>query len=148
MKTPLLSILAAFLLTGAMRPGSDNPLTTVQPAVGVDAAVATPETAVRRVDAGATNRLPHSPSADPLGVWIFCTPYFSNIWECSAYASGGSGTGYTFSWFPQSSYEFTNENFSSALVSCTPGGMSGLEAYVTDSNGAYAWSTQYVYCSY
>ncbi|MBB4635453.1 hypothetical protein [Longimicrobium terrae] len=84
----------------------------------------------------------------PLSVTVYCPDprdYSTNRFNCTATASGGSGTGYSFVWHSGTEY-YDQGGISRAWVPCQSQGYSGyLTAYgvMTDSNG----TTQYGYYS-
>lgn len=103
-----------------------------------------------------TASLPASPPAAaaldltpaPLTATVYCPDprdYSTNRFNCTATASGGSGTGYSFVWHSGTEY-YDQGGVSKAWVPCQSQGYSGyLTAYgvLTDSNG----STTYGYYS-
>ena len=85
------------------------------------------------------------PSFDvvPLSATVTCPTSSGYTYDCTAVASGGSGTGYSFTWHSGSEY-YDQGGTSKAYVPCNKNYSSGypssgyLTAYgtVTDSNGA------------
>jgi aqualysin 1 len=83
------------------------------------------------------------PSGTPLSVSVNCEPYSYTTYNCIATATGGSGTGYSFTWAYGGEY-YDQGGVSKAYVQCYKysGSYSGtLSNYgsVTDSNGNTAW---------
>lgn len=80
-------------------------------------------------------------SLDPLTVTLDCRYTFFDKVFCVATASGGSGTGYSFTWGPDTALEtvYGGDNFSEAWTHCS-GGTPGTtpEVYVTDSDSGFA----------
>lgn len=90
---------------------------------------------------------PTASASTPLYVEVTCGPNYRSVQSCTAEASGGSGTGYTFTW-------------ESATVTSEQGGTSEAEfqcsekwsytyelVSVTDSNNGYAEAQAQVWCS-
>lgn len=83
-------------------------------------------------------------SPTPLSATVYCPDprdYSTNRFNCTATASGGSGTGYSFVWHSGTEY-YDQGGVSKAWVPCQSQGYSGyLTAYgvVTDSNGSTAY---------
>ena len=114
MKTMLTTALATLFVLGTVAACADLPTGSRPEAMHVEAA-AKP---VR--------------STTPLAVNIYCLDSSS----CKAWASGGSGTGYSFSWLSASEYHDANGE-SYAQPNCHFYGQSvGVSVTVTDSNGA------------
>jgi hypothetical protein len=86
-----------------------------------------------------------SATGTPPSVNVYCDSYGG---YCEAYASGGSGSGYSFAW--DLGYEYYDANgYSATAVNC----LSGYGPYfhdvsvtVTDSNGATAMGSGRIYC--
>ena len=88
-----------------------------------------------------------STSATPLSVTVTCGPNYRSVQNCVAEASGGSGTGYTFTW---ESATVTSEQggTSEATFECSEKYSYTYELVsVTDSNSAYAEDQAQVWCS-
>lgn len=81
-----------------------------------------------------------SPPSTPISIQIDCSSYFSGYAYCAAYASGGSGGGYDFTWSTGSSYDGT-------VVEC-PYYYGWADVYVTvvDSGGSGASGWQSFQC--
>ncbi|HEU4881919.1 MAG TPA: hypothetical protein VFT45_06735 [Longimicrobium sp.] len=87
------------------------------------------------------------PSSDPLYVTVTCGPNYRAQQSCVAEASGGSGTGYTFTW---ESATVTSEQggISEATFDCSEKYSYTYESVsVTDSNNGYAEDQAQVWCS-
>jgi hypothetical protein len=82
-------------------------------------------------------------SPAPLSVTVYCPDprdYSTNRFNCTATASGGTGTGYSFVWHSGTEY-YDQGGVSKAWVPCQSQGYSGyLTAYgtITDSSGSTA----------
>ncbi|HEX6038970.1 hypothetical protein [Longimicrobium sp.] len=88
-----------------------------------------------------------SPSATPLSVFVTCGENYEVLQTCVAEASGGSGTGYTFTW-ETGKVKSTQGATSTATVNCPENSGYRYESVsVTDSNNAYAESQAQVWCS-
>ena len=88
------------------------------------------------------------PSSDPLSVSVTCGPNYRSVQNCVAEASGGSGTGYTFTW---ESATGTSEQggTSEAEFQCSEKWSYTYELVsVTDSNNGYAEDQAQVWCSH
>ncbi|HEU0053363.1 MAG TPA: hypothetical protein VFQ39_09310 [Longimicrobium sp.] len=88
-----------------------------------------------------------SRSSTPLSVSVTCGPNYESPQKCVAEASGGSGTGYTFTW---ESGTVTSEQggTSRAIVECPDNYSYTYELVsVMDSNGAYAEDQAQLWCS-
>jgi hypothetical protein len=89
-----------------------------------------------------------SASSDPLSVTVSCGPNYRSVQNCVAEASGGSGTGYTFTW---ESATVTSEQggISEADFQCSDKWSYTYELVsVTDSNNGYAEDQAQVWCSH
>jgi ABC-type phosphate transport system substrate-binding protein len=88
-----------------------------------------------------------SMSSDPLYVSVTCGPNYASKQSCVAEASGGSGTGYTFTW-ENAVVRSEQDGTSQAIVQC-PGNFSYTYELVsvTDSNNAYAENQAQLWCS-
>jgi subtilisin family serine protease len=88
---------------------------------------------------------PYNPppaGSTPLSVSLSCDQYAGS---CAASASGGSGTGYSFTWY--NAYEYSDDGgYSEASVYCPNTSYLQITATVTDSNGATASSSTNYYC--
>jgi hypothetical protein len=86
-----------------------------------------------------------STSSTPLSVSVTCGPNFESPQTCVAQASGGSGTGYTFTW---ESGKVKAGGTSEATVEC-PDNYSYIyeSVSVTDSNSGYATTQVQLWCS-
>jgi hypothetical protein len=79
----------------------------------------------------------------PLSATVSCVSYYGTTYDCTAVASGGSGTGYSFSWSGGASEYYDQGGTSKAYVQCYKNYSGGyptsgyLTAYgtVTDGNG-------------
>jgi hypothetical protein len=88
-----------------------------------------------------------STSATPLSVFVTCGPNYAIKQYCIAEASGGSGTGYTFTW-ETGTVKSEQGGTSEAIVYCPENSGYRYELVsVTDSNSAYAESQAQVWCS-
>jgi hypothetical protein len=79
----------------------------------------------------------------PLWVTVTCSGT-----QCTAGAGGGSGTYVDFEW-SSTAIELSeggNSSGADASMSCAPGYMVGVDAVVTDSNGARAVGGTWVFC--
>lgn len=88
-----------------------------------------------------------STSSTPLSVFATCGPNYQSPQVCVAEASGGSGTGYTFTW--DTGYKVSTQGATSqAKVNC-PENASYIYEFVsvTDSNGASAQTQAQLWCS-
>jgi hypothetical protein len=88
------------------------------------------------------------PSSTPLSVTVTCGPNYRSVQSCVAEASGGSGTGYTFTW---ESATVTSEQggTSEADFQCSDKWSYTYELVsVTDSNNGYAEDQAQVWCSH
>jgi hypothetical protein len=84
---------------------------------------------------------------DPLWVTVTCGPNYATKQACVAEASGGSGTGYTFTW-ETGSVRSEQGGTSEATVYCSSNFSYRYELVsVTDSNNGYAESQAQVWCS-
>jgi hypothetical protein len=103
------------------------------------------------IGTGSPNRLlnalisssPPPPTGQPLSVTVNCYYYYGTTYDCIAQASGGSGTGYSFTWAYGGEY-YDQGGVSKAYVYCYKysGSYHGtLSNYgnVTDSSGNTAW---------
>jgi hypothetical protein len=86
-------------------------------------------------------------SATPLSVFVTCGPNYETPQTCVAEASGGSGTGYTFTW-ETGTKQSTQGATSQAKVVCPENSGYRYETVsVTDSNNAYADTQVQLWCS-
>jgi hypothetical protein len=80
----------------------------------------------------------------PLQLWVSCSGS-----DCTAVASGGSGTYVDFEWTPNAVelWEFPNASVADASMDCgVSGNLAVVGATVTDSNGARATHSSWVFC--
>ena len=90
---------------------------------------------------------PSTSGRTPLSVFVTCGPNYETTQTCVAEASGGSGTGYTFTW-ETGKVTSTQGATSEATVNCPENSGYRYESVsVTDSNNAYAESQAQVWCS-
>jgi subtilisin family serine protease len=105
------------------------------------------------IGTGSPNRLLSSqvgggtqpPPTGPLTVTIGCSYLYSTTYDCTAQASGGTGT-YTFTWYGTVSVYYTQGNTSKAYANCyknysggyPSSGYLSVGVQVTDSGGATA----------
>ena len=88
-----------------------------------------------------------STGSTPLSVFATCGPNYESPQVCVAEASGGSGSGYTFTW--DTGYKVSTQGATSqAKVNC-PENASYIYEFVsvTDSNGGYAQTQAQLWCS-
>jgi hypothetical protein len=86
-------------------------------------------------------------SATPLSVFVTCGPNYETPQTCVAEASGGTGTGYTFTW-ETGKVKSTQGATSTATVNCPENSGYRYETVsVTDSGNAYASDQVQVWCS-
>jgi subtilisin family serine protease len=132
----------------------NNP--TAAPATVASAIVNSAHTnKLTNIGAGSPNRLlnsllappPQPPTTGPLAATVSCVPYsysgYQPTYNCTAQASGGTGTGYSFQWHGSASEYYDQGGVSKAYVPCNKNGTypyytsGSLTAYgtVTDSNG-------------
>lgn len=85
-------------------------------------------------------------SATPLSVTATCGPNYETPQTCVAEATGGSGTGYTFTW--ETGYKVKTEGATSeAKVTCPENSSYRYELVsVTDSNNDYAYTQVQLWC--
>lgn len=83
-----------------------------------------------------------SGTSTPLTVSVSC---YQLAGYCEAYASGGSGSGYSFTW-GDAIEQYNNGGYSYAYPDCYPGYFLVPTAGVTDSNGAGAIASDSYYC--
>ena len=89
-----------------------------------------------------------STSATPLSVFVTCGPNYAIKQYCIAEASGGSGTGYTFTW-ESGKVKSEQGGTSEATVECPDNYSYTYESVsVTDSNSAYADTQAQLWCSH
>lgn len=84
----------------------------------------------------------------PLAVHLYCSVLSSTWYDCIAYGSGGSGSGYSFTWTNASEY-FDDEDYghSWAGAECPRyGPYISLTVTVRDSNGATATASRSLPC--
>ena len=88
-----------------------------------------------------------STSSEPLSVFATCGPNYETPQRCTAEASGGSGSGYTFTWETGTKVS-TQGATSRATVQC-PENASYIYEFVsvTDSDGGYAETQAQLWCS-
>jgi len=130
-KSSIIRVLLTLTATGAIVAGYG----------GMSAASATPPSKPGRAPVP-------SRSSTPLSVTVTCGPNYENPQDCVAEASGGSGTGYTFTW---ESGTVTSEHggTSEAIVECPDNYSYTYETVsVTDSNNAYAEDYAQLWCSH
>ena len=130
MKSSIIRVLLTLTATGAIVAGYG----------GMSAASATPPSEPGRAPVP-------SKSSTPLSVSVTCGPNYESPQDCVAEASGGSGTGYTFTW---ESGTVTSEQggTSEATVECPDKYSYTYESVsVTDSNSAYADAQAQLWCS-
>lgn len=130
MKSSIIRVLLTLTATGAIVVGYG----------GMSAASATPPSEPGRAPVPGK-------SSTPLSVSVTCGPNYESPQTCVAEASGGSGTGYTFTW---ESAEVTSEQggTSEATVECPAKYSYTYESVsVTDSNSAYADTQAQIWCS-
>jgi hypothetical protein len=88
-----------------------------------------------------------STSSDPLSVSVTCGPNYTSPQTCVAEASGGTGTGYTFTW-ENAVVKSQQGGTSEATVKCPANYSYTYESVsVTDSNNAYAENQAQLWCS-
>jgi hypothetical protein len=88
-----------------------------------------------------------STSSTPLSVFVTCGPNYATKQYCVAEASGGSGTGYTFTW-ETGTVKSEQGGTSEAVVYCAENSGYRYELVsVTDSNSGYAEGQAQVWCS-
>ena len=120
MRIPLLRTLPMLVVAGAIATGGgDVPTATARPMASLD-------------------------TRTPLSIELLCEPFY-----CMAYASGGSGTGYSFTWL--GAFESADGNgYSDAYVAQCPNGGTGgyrkVTATLTDSSGATVSKSAYSQC--
>jgi hypothetical protein len=85
---------------------------------------------------------PSPPSSTRLSVTVSC---YQAADYCEAYASGGSGTGYSFMW-GDATEQYDANGYSYAQPYCYPGYLVTPTASVTDSNGNSAIASASYYC--
>jgi hypothetical protein len=86
---------------------------------------------------------PAATSSVALAVSVNCVLYYGTTYDCTAQASGGSGTGYSFTWYGSASEYFDQGGTSKAYTNCYKNGSypyytSGylsVAVMVTDSDG-------------
>jgi hypothetical protein len=89
-----------------------------------------------------------STSSTPLSVSVTCGPNYESPQTCVAQASGGSGTGYTFSW-ESGTVKSEQGGTSEATVECPDYYSYTYESVsVTDSNSGYAYDQAQIWCSH
>jgi hypothetical protein len=129
-KSSIIRVLVALAATGAIVAGYG----------GMSMASATPPSK--------PGRAPAPGKSSPLSVTVTCGPNYESPQYCVAEASGGSGTGYTFTW---ESATVTSEQggTSEATVECPEKYSYTYEAVsVTDSNDAYADNQAQLWCTH
>lgn len=129
--------------------------TTASPATVMSVIVNTAFTnKLTSIGTGSPNRLLNSLLATPLNVNLSCSASWLDF-NCGAYASGGSGAGYSFTWYnaePWGDADAGAPN-SNAWGYCDGDPFDGVPdwgypmVYVTDSTGATASAHQYVQCN-
>ncbi|HEY0018110.1 MAG TPA: S8 family serine peptidase, partial [Longimicrobium sp.] len=101
------------------------------------------------IGSGSPNRLLNALLIAPLSLSLTCQPYSAGLGYCEAVASGGSGTGYSFTW--ANAYEMNDSNgWSNATAECYYDGYYvfpvDVFATVTDSNGTSVTEYREIYC--
>lgn len=89
----------------------------------------------------AAMRSPLSATRTPLTIELYC---YNGLAYCEAYASGGTGGGYSFTW-TNALERYDADGYSWAGVPC--GYTIRVTATVTDSSGATAGKSTYYICS-
>jgi hypothetical protein len=91
----------------------------------------------------------------PLSVDMECPSFAGGVYTCQAYPSGGSGTGYSFTWSSSNGYAWETydaDGYSEADAACYgglgQGSTSIVTATVTDSNSATASKSRIINCGY
>jgi hypothetical protein len=104
-------------------------------------------TATGAVVATTTATTPSQPGRTPLSVDATCGPNFETPQTCVAEATGGSGTGYTFTW--ETGTKVTTQGATStAKVNCPENSGYRYEMVgVTDSNNDYTFTQVQLWCS-
>jgi hypothetical protein len=129
-KSSIIRVLLTLTATGAIVAGYG----------GMSAASATPPSTPGRAPVP-------SKSSTPLSVSVTCGPNYENPQNCIAEASGGSGTGYTFTW-ESGKVKSEQGGTSEATVECPDNYSYTYESVsVTDSNSAYADTQAQLWCS-
>jgi subtilisin family serine protease len=85
---------------------------------------------------------PPPPGSTPLSVYVNCDVYSG---YCDASASGGSETGYSFTW-SNANEAYDDSGYSYAYPHCWSTSFIQVHATVTDSNGATATGSAYYNC--
>jgi subtilisin family serine protease len=85
---------------------------------------------------------PQPQPTNPPAISVYC---YNGSGYCEAYASGGTGSGYSFTW-GEAFEQHDADGYSWASVSCYFSGYIYVTASVTDSSGAQASSGAYYYC--
>ena len=89
---------------------------------------------------------PTNPTPTPTNPPVIDVYCYDGGGYCEAFASGGTGSGYSFSW--SGAYEqHDGDGYSWASVDCYFTGYTQVTATVTDSSGASASGSQYYYCN-
>jgi len=87
-------------------------------------------------------------SSTPLSVSVTCGPNYESPQTCVAEASGGSGTGYTFTW-ESATVTSQQGGTSEATVECPDKYSYTYESVaVTDSNSGYAEDQAQLWCTH
>lgn len=110
-------------------------------------ALLTPATGAILAGVGGLATASAAPASTPLSVTATCGPYFETPQTCVAEATGGSGTGYTFTW--ETGIKVTTQGATStAKVACPENSGYRYETVsVTDSNNDYAFTQAQLWCS-
>ncbi len=121
--------------------------TTATPATVGSAIVATAFTnKLTGIGTGSPNRLLNATLAVPPSVSIYCEPYY-----CDASASGGSGTGYSFTWTGAIEHSDSGGYSTATYSQCAGGGTTinyrTVTVTVTDSQGGTATASRRAQCS-
>jgi subtilisin family serine protease len=121
--------------------------TTATPATVGSAVVGTAFTGkLTSIGTGSPNRLLNATLAVPPSVTIYCEPYY-----CEASASGGSGTGYSFTWTGAAEINDSGGQSTASYSQCAGGGTTigyrTVTVTVTDSGGGTATASTRAQCS-
>ncbi|HYR08715.1 MAG TPA: S8 family peptidase [Longimicrobium sp.] len=107
------------------------------------------------IGTGSPNRLLNALLTTPIIVDMECPSWGGGVYTCQAYASGGSGAGYTFTWSNSNGYaweSYDEDGYSEADAACYgglgPPTTSIVTATVTDSNGGTGSKSRIMNCGY
>ena len=145
MNASIIRTLVAIVVVGAVAAGCGDAPTAPESAGTVQSSIGTRP----------PNRPVSSLLTDPLSVSLSCHYFAVYHFQCDAYAAGGSGAGYSFTWSDDIVDSYQDLSYGYGWGRCRWGymvddwgnmSMGYASVQVTDSNGATAWTWENISC--